>query len=271
MKIRARRQNLQVQVLDDETLVYDPEGGGACHVLNNAAATVWKLCDGRCTVDSLTDALAAATGLPKDRQIVELAIADLRKANLVEMELGPEELPLPPHGIERRGLMKRLGMGVGASMLLPAVDSMLAPLGLGFGGRAAAATAAATTAGAATTQAGTTQSATTQSATTQSATTQAATTQAATTRAATTQAATTQAATTRAATTQAATTQAATTQAATTRAATTQAATTQAATTQAATTQAATTQAATTQAATTQAATTQVATTQARSTRGYCT
>ncbi|MCI5044794.1 MAG: PqqD family protein, partial [Aquisalinus sp.] len=134
MKYRARTANLEVQVLEHETLIYDPSNGGACHVLNQSAAAVWRLCDGERTVSDLAAELAMQTGLPEDEQIVELALTDLRAANLVEEIHGQSSSTLPQHGVERRALMKRLGFAAGSAALLPAVDSMLAPVGLQLSG-----------------------------------------------------------------------------------------------------------------------------------------
>lgn len=63
MKPRARSQDLIVEALDDELLVFDQQNQ-ECHVLNRAAAAVWRRCDGRTDVPKLAAAASEASGLP---------------------------------------------------------------------------------------------------------------------------------------------------------------------------------------------------------------
>jgi coenzyme PQQ biosynthesis protein PqqD len=47
--------------LDGEVVIYD-EADGSMHLLNNAAAAVWMLCDGSSAVDQIIGELAEAYG-----------------------------------------------------------------------------------------------------------------------------------------------------------------------------------------------------------------
>ena len=59
----ARSDGLVVEHLADETLIYDLERDEAHH-LNPTAATVFELCDGRATLNELTDQAAQRLGQP---------------------------------------------------------------------------------------------------------------------------------------------------------------------------------------------------------------
>ena len=55
---RARIDGLVIKELPNETLVYDLERDEA-HCLNQAAALVWKHCDGKTTIVKMTSLLQA--------------------------------------------------------------------------------------------------------------------------------------------------------------------------------------------------------------------
>jgi len=54
---RARHENLIVQTMDDEILLFDTLTNQA-HVLNQSAALVWKLSNGKRTVPELAQLIA---------------------------------------------------------------------------------------------------------------------------------------------------------------------------------------------------------------------
>jgi Bacterial Ig domain len=99
-------------------LVYDPLTGGG-HVLNTATAAVFGRCDGRSTRTQMADAIAEATGLPPDVDIVELAIAELAQAGLLEAP------PVSDVAVSRRTVIGRLALGAGAVALLPVIASVV--------------------------------------------------------------------------------------------------------------------------------------------------
>lgn len=110
----ARTDQVIVQDVGDEVVVYD-ERTSAAHHLNKTAALVWKLADGRRPVGEIAAALNRALDVPNDEDFVHLALAELDKAGLLARPLPTGEL------ITRRQLF-----GVAAA-LLPLVASIVAP------------------------------------------------------------------------------------------------------------------------------------------------
>jgi len=80
---RARTAGLIINELDDETLIYDLERHEA-HCLNQTAALVWRRCDGRTTVEKMTDVIQKQLDTSVDVDIVWLAIKQLQRFHLIE-------------------------------------------------------------------------------------------------------------------------------------------------------------------------------------------
>lgn len=120
---RRRTDNLVVQEMEDETLVYDLDKHKA-HCLNGTAATVWRSCDGASSVGDVAAKLHAETGLPADEKIVLMAIRSLEKARLLD---GSASVPPALLNAGRREALKRIGIVGGAAAMLPLVTSILAP------------------------------------------------------------------------------------------------------------------------------------------------
>lgn len=128
----ARRDGLIVRELEDETLVYDLERDEA-HCLNQTAALVWKHCDGRRTVQEITqlleDELQAAqsdtktsSGSQVDEQVVWLALSQLRRKRLLTERI-PRAHSTPR--ISRREMAHRLAQA--AVLALPLITTIAAP------------------------------------------------------------------------------------------------------------------------------------------------
>lgn len=117
---RARKTRLIIKDLPDETLVYDLESDKA-HCLNQTAAHIWKNCDGNRTVTELTALLAAETNSAVPNEVVWLALEQLKKFDLLE-----ETPELPPQfaGMNRRDLVRRVGLG---ALALPLILSITSP------------------------------------------------------------------------------------------------------------------------------------------------
>jgi hypothetical protein len=111
-----------VEELPDETLVFDQTNSRA-HCLNRAAREVWRACDGRTEVSTVVARLAKA-GLPSDDSVVWLGVSRLEKARLLE----DSTRAAAPKALTRREVVRALGLGGGLLFLLPAVDSIVAPL-----------------------------------------------------------------------------------------------------------------------------------------------
>lgn len=116
----ARRvDGLLIERVDGEVLVVR-ETSHEAHALNEAAAIVFDLCDGATDRAAMTAEVARRTGLPADESVVDLALAELVEAGLVEIEGEPA-------AITRRSLIRRLALPAAAMALLPVVETVLMP------------------------------------------------------------------------------------------------------------------------------------------------
>lgn len=117
---RARRQDLVTHAMDGELLLYD-RTRDQVHVLNAAAAFVWRASDGTRSVDDMAQAMTREFGTPADAQVVWYALEQLNKRRLLETAL---EAPAPLQGLSRRQFLKR---ATAAAILLAVVTSITAP------------------------------------------------------------------------------------------------------------------------------------------------
>lgn len=120
LKPRAKSDNLVVQDLADEILIYNLENNKA-FALNETARLVWQSCDGKNDVGQIAASMTKKLDQNVPDDLVLLALNDLRKQNLVE-----PGADLPAFSAStRREVIKRAGL---ASMVaLPVIGSMLAP------------------------------------------------------------------------------------------------------------------------------------------------
>lgn len=119
----SRSRQLVIQKIDDETLVYDLDRHKA-HCLNRAASLVWSHCDGATTISEMARILQSELKIPADEEVVWLALAQLRKAKLLD---GPVRQPFGVAIPARREVIRRMGL-IGATLvLLPAITSIIAP------------------------------------------------------------------------------------------------------------------------------------------------
>jgi hypothetical protein len=115
-KPKARRNNLEVQELPDETLIYDLERHKA-HCLNRSVALVWRLSDGTHTIPELAALLQRELRTPITEEVIRIALSQLQKTHL--LEIGILQIPSP----SRRQVMRVLGRAA----WVPTIASMLAP------------------------------------------------------------------------------------------------------------------------------------------------
>ena len=117
----ARTDDVIVVDLPDEVLIQD-QARRRAHCLNPTAAFVWRQCDGKATVSAIARRLGTHTGAPPDEAVVELALAELRRARLlVEPAAGRADGPR----LNRREALKRAGLA--AAVALPLVTSITVP------------------------------------------------------------------------------------------------------------------------------------------------
>jgi Coenzyme PQQ synthesis protein D (PqqD) len=115
----ARRHNLVIKELTDETLIYDLDSDQA-HCLNQTAALVWKNCDGVRTPTEIAQLVEETLRAPINEDVVWLALDQLEQFRLLQ---GPVTKPVPL--LSRRRLMRNLGLA--AAVSIPAITSIVAP------------------------------------------------------------------------------------------------------------------------------------------------
>jgi len=120
---RARQDELVVEELPDETLVYDLKRHKA-RCLNRTAALVWQHCDGQTTVPELAALLEEQLATPTDEAVVWMALDRLGRAHLLSE---PVTLPAPRAQYSRREVLRTLRRAAGISLVLPVVASIFAP------------------------------------------------------------------------------------------------------------------------------------------------
>lgn len=117
----ARNEELVVQELKDEVLVYDLRRDKA-HCLNRTAAFVWNHCNGQTTVEEIAKRMEKEWGTPVSEDMIWFTLNKLSRADLLQEPLA---LPQEKTGISRRSAVRRLGFG--ALLTVPLVMSIVAP------------------------------------------------------------------------------------------------------------------------------------------------
>ncbi len=128
MAPQARQERLVVQELGEETIIYD-EQRNRIHRLNPTAALVWRHCDGRRTTGDLARVVQGELGSPVTEEpvteeMVWLALDRLEKEHLLQQPLVRPEVVMQ---ITRRQMLRKAALVGGATLLLPVVQSMVAP------------------------------------------------------------------------------------------------------------------------------------------------
>jgi hypothetical protein len=118
---RMRQERLIIDELPDEVLVYDLERHKA-HCLNQAAALVWKHCDGRTAPRVIARRLESELDQFFSEDLVWLALRQLNKIHLLEEPVG---LPAQLVGMSRREMVR--AMGIAAAVSLPLITSIISP------------------------------------------------------------------------------------------------------------------------------------------------
>jgi hypothetical protein len=121
----ARSEGLLIKELPDEVLVYDLESHKA-HCLNEAAALIWKQCDGHTTVKQLAGILQTRYETSVDEDVVRFGLDQLGKAKLLEERSNVARQGAP--GMSRRQLISRVGLA--AVLAVPLITSIVAPTAL---------------------------------------------------------------------------------------------------------------------------------------------
>jgi len=119
---KSRKDNLVVQELDGEVLIYDLNKNKAV-CLNQTSALVWQACDGSRTIADISDAVGKQLNSQVNEDIIWLALDQLSKENLVEKQAETKD---KFKGLSRREVIKKVGLGT--MIALPIVTSLVAPL-----------------------------------------------------------------------------------------------------------------------------------------------
>jgi Coenzyme PQQ synthesis protein D (PqqD) len=120
----SRKDNLVVQEIDGEVLIYDlAENKAFC--LNKTSALVWQACDGNKSTAEISKLISHKLNSPATEDLVWFALDQLKKEKLIE---NSDELPNNFAGISRREVIKKVGLG--SMIALPIVASLVAPAAL---------------------------------------------------------------------------------------------------------------------------------------------
>lgn len=116
----ARRDDLIVEKLPDEVLVYDLKTDKA-HCLNHTAALIWENCDGKKNEGDIAALLQSELKSPMSAEAVLLGVAELDSFGLLNVDAAA---PQRQH-LSRRRLIQNLGLS--AALALPLIVSISAP------------------------------------------------------------------------------------------------------------------------------------------------
>lgn len=112
-KPRRRQDDLHVQEVGDELLIYDSNSGKAS-CLNPTTALIWRTCDGQLTISQIAEQLQVPA------EWVEAAVRQLRTQGLLcEADQGSPSSPL---AFNRRDTLRT------AALAFPALLSLVVPL-----------------------------------------------------------------------------------------------------------------------------------------------
>lgn len=117
----SRKENIVIQELSDEILIYDLNKNKAL-CLNKTSASIWHQCDGTKSVTEISQILANELKTSISEDIVWLALNQFKKNDLLAENI---EFVTPFDEFNRREIVKRIGF---ASMIaLPMIASVVAP------------------------------------------------------------------------------------------------------------------------------------------------
>lgn len=116
---KARSENLVIQTLLEETLVYDLTTHKA-HCLNETSAFVWSKCTGDITVGEMLSALEEQYGRQVQSDYLALALEQLHERQLLDSHPS-----FSASKTSRRDALKK--MGVVSGIALPIIVSLIAP------------------------------------------------------------------------------------------------------------------------------------------------
>jgi hypothetical protein len=123
MKPKRREDDLIVEKLPDETLVYDTKRHKA-FCLNWTTSRVWLHCDGKKSIKEIAGILRKDLEISHPEDLVYLALERLGEAKLLSLNHAEESIG---YRYSRREMARRLGIAGGLGTLLPIVVTVTAP------------------------------------------------------------------------------------------------------------------------------------------------
>lgn len=112
---KARTENLVVQELADEVLIYDLTNNKA-YCLNSTAAKIYNACDGKTSFETVR------SNYRFDENMIFLSLDELKKENLI---LTDETYQSPLQGLSRREAVRKVGLA--SLTALPIISAIVAP------------------------------------------------------------------------------------------------------------------------------------------------
>ena len=106
--------------IEAEVLIYD-ERTHRAWCLNPSSACIWKLCDGRSSVEQITACAVKELGSAATEELVLLTLDELLEQGLLEGGIAE----VLPRGTSRREMFGKIGLA--AAALLPVVAAITAP------------------------------------------------------------------------------------------------------------------------------------------------
>ncbi|MBX7171343.1 MAG: PqqD family protein [Pyrinomonadaceae bacterium] len=117
----SRKADIVVQDFKDETLVFDLIKNKA-FVLNETSSMVWQLCDGKNSIDEITNKMSASINQTVSVELVWLAVEELNRENLIENN----SFQITPFfGLSRREMVRKIGFA--SIITLPLISVLVAP------------------------------------------------------------------------------------------------------------------------------------------------
>jgi hypothetical protein len=118
----SRKDNIVVQELDGEVMIYDLAKDKA-FCLNETSALVWQACDGSRSVTEISEFVSNKLNSPASDDLVWFAIDELKKENLIETNIVSSEYF---EGMSRRQVIKKVGLST--LLAIPVIAALSAPV-----------------------------------------------------------------------------------------------------------------------------------------------
>ena len=118
---KSRRDEMVVQQIDEELLIYDLKANRA-FCLNETLAQIWQRCDGTKTVADLVKIIRDKSGNQITTELIWLAIDQLKRENLLS---NGEDIRPDFQGLSRRQMIRKVGLN--SMVALPVIASLVAP------------------------------------------------------------------------------------------------------------------------------------------------